>query len=139
VGLTGTDGWFPICEKMLPFELTLSVLLLAAKPGIPLPIKLQEQHRAFVPLDRPIDEAAGSALAAWSAGAKQSAKPDSASPPPKPDGRIDEKDAASMRDAIISAGVVVAFREKFGVHKAGDLPAWRAKEAWDWLKASGKQ
>ena len=66
--LTGLDGWIPISEKMLPYELTASFLLMADAPGIPKPIKLQEQHRALVPLDRPLDEETGRALAAWAKG-----------------------------------------------------------------------
>jgi hypothetical protein len=64
----GLDGWIPIAAKGLPFELTASFLLLANNPGVPLPIKLQEQHRAAFPLDRPIGRAAGEAIAAWAAG-----------------------------------------------------------------------
>lgn len=66
--LTGLDGWVPVCEKTLPFELTLSLLLTPDAPGVPRAIKLQEQHRPMVPLDRPLDAAAGAALAAWAAG-----------------------------------------------------------------------
>jgi AAA domain len=66
--LTGLHGWIPICEKNLPFELTLSVQLMPDRPGVPIPIKLQEQHRAFLPLDQPITEATGAALAAWAKG-----------------------------------------------------------------------
>src|SRR5262249_37769672 len=29
---TGLDGWVPICEKSLPYELTCSFLLLASRP-----------------------------------------------------------------------------------------------------------
>ena len=65
----GLHGWIPICEKNLPYELTLSLLMTADQPGVPKPIKLQEQHRPFVPLDRPISEETGQALAAWAAGA----------------------------------------------------------------------
>jgi hypothetical protein len=67
--LTSLDGWIPICEKNLPYELTASFLLMAEKPGIPLPIKLQEQHKALFPLDQVIDEKSGAALAAWATGA----------------------------------------------------------------------
>src|SRR5205823_6069384 len=49
--LTGLNGWVPIAEKSLPYELTLSCLLTADAPGKPKPIKLQEQHRPFLPLD----------------------------------------------------------------------------------------
>jgi len=65
---TGLDGWVPICEKTLPYELTASFLLMASRPGVPLPIKLQEQHRALVPLDQPITETCGQRLAAWARG-----------------------------------------------------------------------
>ena len=68
VGMTGLDGWFPICEKNMPYELTAYFLLMAAKPGVPQPIKLMEKHRPFFPLDSPITEEAGIALAEWAKG-----------------------------------------------------------------------
>lgn len=64
----GADGWLPIAEKNLPYEMTISVLLKAGAPGVPIPIKLQEQHRGAVPLDRPLSEETGRALAEWSRG-----------------------------------------------------------------------
>jgi hypothetical protein len=67
-GPTGLDGWMPISEKMLPYELTASFLLMADQPGVPKPIKLQEQHKPFVPLDQPLSENTGKLLAAWAAG-----------------------------------------------------------------------
>jgi hypothetical protein len=66
--LTGRDGWVPVSEKTLPYELTASFLLMADRPGVPLPIKLQQQHRDLFPLDVPITEAAGERLAAWAKG-----------------------------------------------------------------------
>jgi hypothetical protein len=72
--MTGKDGWIPICDKNLPFEATCSFLLLASVPGIPHPIKLQEQHHALFPLDKPITEESGKLLAAWAAGGS-AAKP----------------------------------------------------------------
>jgi hypothetical protein len=66
--LTSVDGWIPICEKSVPFELTCSFLLTPDAPGVGKPIKLQEQHRPFFPAGKPITEAAGVALAAWAAG-----------------------------------------------------------------------
>lgn len=69
-GLTGLDGWFPICEKNLPYELTAYFLLMADKPGVPHPIKLMERHRPFFPLDRPITEDAGRKLSEWARGGK---------------------------------------------------------------------
>lgn len=65
---TGLDGWLPIGEKNIPYEATCSFLLRATQPGIPSPIKLQEQHRALFPLDQPLSEDSGKRLAAWAAG-----------------------------------------------------------------------
>ena len=74
---TGLDGWVPISEKNLPYELTCSFLLLASNPGIPMPIKLQQQHRALFPVDQPINEEAGKRLAAWAAGSEKIPAPES--------------------------------------------------------------
>lgn len=68
-GPTGLDGWMPICEKSLPFELTASFLLTADAPGVPKPIKLQQQHRPLFPLDKPITEESGKLIAKWASGA----------------------------------------------------------------------
>lgn len=74
--LTGLDGWVPICEKNLPYELTISLLMTADAPGVPKPIKLQEQHRAFIPTDEPITEAVGVQLAKWARGGTAAAPAD---------------------------------------------------------------
>lgn len=66
--LSGFTGWVPIAEKTLPYELTASFMLMPDRPGVPQPIKLQEQHRAFFPIDRPITRDAGVRLAAWARG-----------------------------------------------------------------------
>ena len=66
--LTGLDGWMPVCEKNLPFELTTSFLLTADRPGIPRAIKLQEQHKDIFPANQLIDESAGQRLASWASG-----------------------------------------------------------------------
>ncbi len=66
--LVGADGWIPICEKRLPFELTISLLLTADAPGVPKPIKLERRHADLVPLDRQLDEEVGRRLAEWAAG-----------------------------------------------------------------------
>ena len=61
-------GWMPICEKNLPYELTASFLLTPDAPGMPKPLKLQEQHRPFFPLNEPITEESGRRLAEWARG-----------------------------------------------------------------------
>ena len=64
-------GYQPICEKSLPFELTVSFLLTPDKPGIPQPIKLQEQHKVLFPLDRQINEESGKRISEWALGEKK--------------------------------------------------------------------
>ena len=67
-GPTGLNGWHPICEKNLPFEMTASFLLLADNPGIPHPIKLQEQHKSAFEPGKQITEETGRRLAEWANG-----------------------------------------------------------------------
>lgn len=62
------ERWVPICEKRFPYELTLSLLLTPVKPGIPIPLKLQEQHKHAVPLDKQLSEDTGRQLAEWARG-----------------------------------------------------------------------
>lgn len=94
--LTGREGWIPICEKSLPFELTASLLLLASNPGIPHPIKLQEQHRAFFPVGQTITKAAGEQMAEWASGGT---KPDA--------DLIDEKQRADLEALCDEAKVPI--------------------------------
>lgn len=63
------ERWEPICDHRFPYELTASFVLAPGDPGIPIPVKLQDQHRQLVPLDRKLDESVGVALAAWANGA----------------------------------------------------------------------
>lgn len=77
--LAGHVGWIPICGKDLPYELTISLVLTPDHPGVPQPIKLQEQHRPLVPLDVPLDERTGERLAAWAKGSGAEPSPTAAS------------------------------------------------------------
>lgn len=67
-------GWQPICEKNFMFEQTVSFMLSDLTNHLPTPIKLQDQHAPFFPLDRPIDEKCGEMLAAWAAGGANAPK-----------------------------------------------------------------
>lgn len=69
--VTGIDGWVPICERRLPYELTASLLLLPSNPGIPNPIKLQEQHKPLFPKGELINEEAGKKIVLWAKGINQ--------------------------------------------------------------------
>jgi hypothetical protein len=119
---TGLDGWIPICEKNLPYELTASFLLMAAKPGVPLPIKLQEQHKVLFPLDKPITEESGKQLAAWAAGGK-------APMPPTKTQRIMERFAGFTEEQVH-----VALGKPIEQATKQDL-----ESAWDKLTAQGSE
>lgn len=126
---SGFSDWIPICEKNLLYELTASFLLTPEAPGLPKPIKLQEQHRALFPLDEPISEAAGQALAAWAAGGTTRPEP-----------------AATAEDRTSVLNDLKRALEKYGYGGAGDAdrsrrqalltelfgtPSWKAIEALD--------
>lgn len=68
-------GWQPICSKELPYELTVSFLLDPEKPGYFKPLKLQEQHKAFFSLDKPIGKESGRLIAQWAAGGDKQSNP----------------------------------------------------------------
>ncbi len=63
-------GFQPVCSKEMPYELAVSFLLTPDKPGIPQPIKLQEQHKSLFPLDRQINEESGKRISEWALGKK---------------------------------------------------------------------
>jgi hypothetical protein len=113
---TGLDGWVPICEKSLPYELTASFLLTSDAPGVPKPIKLQEQHRKFFPLDRPITLDAGRRLAEWAAGTpKVGSMPAAAI----------EKHVDTMNNAMTLPELQAAFETaKSAAKAAGDKAAY---------------
>ena len=67
-------GWQPICEKHFMYEMTLSMMLTDEAPGVPKPIKLQEQHRHAFPDGAQIGEDAGRALASWAGGSASAAR-----------------------------------------------------------------
>lgn len=74
--LSGFEGWIPICEKRLPFELTASFVLTPDKPGHPKAIKCNGKHRPFFPEDKPVSEDAGRRLAEWARGGSAQSKPE---------------------------------------------------------------
>lgn len=66
--LTGLDGWIPIAEKRLPFEMTASWLLVADNPGVGRPIKLPRKLAAVWPNPSgQITEELGARLQEWAA------------------------------------------------------------------------
>lgn len=122
---TGKDGWVPVCEKNLPFEATASFLLLASQPGIPHPIKLQEQHKALFPANQPINEESGKRIAEWAAGG---AKP-KAEKSPALDAVLSAIANATDEDGMKKAAASAAkLPDEFQKNAARDAYATRAKE-----------
>lgn len=112
MGPTGLNGWLPVCEKTLPFELTASFLLTADAPGVPKPIKLQQQHRPLFPLDKPITEDSGRLVAEWASGGavKQSA-PVAAGNTSAPGGASDDAAVGADPDAVYITADQAAYLE----------------------------
>lgn len=100
----GFEGWIPIAEKNLPYELTISLLLTPDQPGYPKPIKVQEQHQLFVPLNSPLTEATGEALAAWANGASGQKETRASGPPnvPETPSSGDDGNADALVETLLS-------------------------------------
>lgn len=121
--LVGRDGWIPLCDKNLPFEATCSLLLLASNPGVPLPIKLQDQHKELFPLDKPIATETGRKLAEWAAGG---ARPTPGAPTAPESGAayVTADQAIELDDLITEAGAAKGkILETAGVKSLAALPA----------------
>lgn len=107
-------GWQPICSKELPYELTVSFLLSSDKPGYPIPMKLQEQHKAIFPLDKMLTEESGKLISEWGKGSSANTKSitkDQLS-------AIGNKYKGNTPDAIMAACIKIIGRE---VKSASDL------------------
>lgn len=131
-GPGGFKGWLPICEKNLPYELTASFLLLAEAPGVPKPIKLQEQHRLLFPLDMPITEESGHLIAAWAAGG---AKPTGASSHPPAADLITDSQLADLKALLEERGVPAeALAKAAKVEQLMHIRAADYARAVNWVK-----
>ena len=139
VSAIGLDGWQPICEKNLPYELTASFLLMASRPGVPLPIKLQEQHKALFPLNVPITEDSGRKLAQWASGAQNPAQARITESPPFSEPAAGPIDTTPILRAFGALGYDMAqVEDLFGL----PLAQWTAetvREARDVYKARAAQ
>lgn len=111
-------GWQPICEKNLPFELTVSFLFTPDKPGIPQPLKLQEQHKELFPLNKVIDEESGRKVAEWAAGGEIKPKHKESAPEdkegnPAANGTLSDLDTLLLRlDSIENEFEATAWKSK---------------------------
>lgn len=108
--LTGLDGYVPITEKNLPYELTVSFLLLPSNPGVGLPIKLQEQHKSIFPSGTLIDEECGRRIAQWAAGGAV-ARPAAQTPAPVAEEPAARTDAVAKLERAAQSGLDALLKE----------------------------
>ena len=128
IGLDGLDGWMPVCEKDLPFELTLMLLFKRDKPGVPKIIKAMGRHRAFFG-DRVVDEEAGRLMGEWSDGASVEGKGKAQQPK--------AAEPASFKDTCITADQarqITEYAESLDVDSE-KFNAWMMQE-WSSQKVS---
>jgi len=149
--LTGKDGWIPICDKNLPFEATCSFLLLASAPGIPHPIKLQEQHKALFPLDKPITEESGQRLAQWAQGAANVPASPQAPPPAETSSAAEPAGGAALISAeqlqaltveVEAKGIKSRFLAKLatsGIKSPDQIPLGKLHAIEKWIEQTRGQ
>ncbi len=133
--IPGHPGWLIDTEHKnmpLPFELTASFLLIPrpeAERGIPIVVKLEDQHRAHVPLDKPLSEETGSALAAWAAGGAKHVE--------EPAEPVTEAQLAGLTDRLLelaeARGNVQAVTDALRKQERGIDGPGRAAEYATWL------
>lgn len=121
--------WHPICEKRFPYEITTSLLLTPDKPGVPIPRKLQRQHRPFFPDGQPITEECGRLLARWAMGAPAGETSKPAGPDPAQlaacEGRLEAAARAGLEalEATWRAKATAPFRDAL----QDRLEGWKEK------------
>lgn len=124
-------GWQPVCSKELPYELTVSFLLTADKPGIPQPIKLQEQHKIMFPSGKLLCEESGKLVTEWAAG---SVKKPEVTPDRYPQ-CITLEQQTTLTGIIIDKGVELdKFLKYMGVADLSEISAQDYKKAIEALK-----
>jgi len=113
-----TERWEPICEKGFMYEMVASILLLPDMPGVARPVKLQDQHRHAFPLDVPIDERTGLALAEWADGGNPSSQrsEDETDTTTEPEDQPDQQPPTQAAELLktIAGDMASKGRETFG-------------------------
>jgi hypothetical protein len=138
--LPPAERWTPVCEKYFPHELVISFVLGPEAPGVPNILKLQDQHRPFVDLRKPLSAETGRALAAWARGATAKSEPAKTQPERQtrePEAQRQEPPAQETGDASQRADVD-AFKRNIQGRRITSIAALqdlqkRNKEWLEWL------
>ena len=154
------QGFQPICGPDIPYAMTMSFMFAVDKPGVPIVIKpLLDDLKPLIPLDRPIDEATGAAIAAWARGEKEpvavppttgskSSEEETQKPPPSPeppesDQLQDGEPPPTDRELDIAAGAqkladkFLAVADRQGYHAIMDDKDDRKQV--EWLKRNRRE
>lgn len=115
------ERWVPICEKAFPYEITTSLLLTPDAPGVPIPLKLQDQHMPAFPEGQRISRESGAFLAEWAMGGA----PTGVGAPGIDEARDAIRSAPTLErlEAIWRAKAMAPFRDDLGA----DLEARKAE------------
>lgn len=110
-------GWQPVCGDDIPYAMTTALMLEPHRsPGIPRIIKSQEDIDPLIPLDRPLDQETGRAIAAWCRGEKPEPRKTQVQvraqgqpqPGPKPEGKTSR--AESPKNIAVMEGLIARFK-----------------------------
>lgn len=143
------QGWQPICSKEMPYELTVSFLLTSDKPGIPQPIKLQEQHKVIFPSDKLLSEDSGTLAAKWAIGG---VKPEPSAAPPsevKPQGNVASSEAISSaqgkrlfaianQSGVLPDSIKLFLKHFYNIEHSKDIPKDKYEEIIDVISSKEK-
>ena len=113
-------------------------LLTPDAPGMPKPLKLQEQHKALFPLDKPVNEESGRKVAEWAAGGVAAPAPPAQSQQsgkPVEDTKLSTEQQQSIIDRLKSSGIEsAAFKTAFGIVKSlGELKTSQLDDIDAWI------
>lgn len=93
------ERWEPICEKRFMYEMTASFVLVPSAPGVGIPLKLQEQHRACFPEGEQIGPQSGTRLAEWASGSADASGAASSNPRASSGEQSGDQDPEAAREA----------------------------------------
>jgi hypothetical protein len=139
------ERWVPICGKEFEPEMLAFFLLTRDHEsrednrGIPIPLKLNGQHKDFVDLTKPLDEEAGKRFAQWAAGAapKQNSTEESPSSAPAPasgsPAYITADQAVELERVCVDWDIVAAFKKAAQVERFALILASDYARAKSWI------
>lgn len=130
------ERWVPVCEKRLPFECSLSILVARDNPGKPIPINIRGPFVPLVPTDRPLTEETGRKLAEWARGGKPAGQ--AASPAPAPSQPALTKEQLDAQGAAAAAKGLDALKAWFLALSKADQTTVRPMVDSTWKPAAEK-